>query len=124
VLEARRSSETSVHTRSTRRHIPEDSILHSHRRENPKSYIIITYSYIIWFSECDGGSISLLSDPSQSYHLLDCLLYFEKKNERRLMKPCCLCIRSCLSPIFVYSPIIFVTRSPCCLCVCVFLNFC
>jgi hypothetical protein len=32
------SSETSVHTRSTRRHIPEDGILHSHRRENPKSY--------------------------------------------------------------------------------------
>jgi hypothetical protein len=32
-----RSSETSVHTRSIRRHIPEDSILHSHRRENLKS---------------------------------------------------------------------------------------
>jgi hypothetical protein len=33
------SSETSVHTRSTRRHIPEDDILRSHRRENFKSYI-------------------------------------------------------------------------------------
>jgi hypothetical protein len=32
------SSETSVHTRSTWRHIPEDSILHSHHRENLKSY--------------------------------------------------------------------------------------
>jgi hypothetical protein len=31
--------ETSVHTRSTRRHIPEDGILHSYRRENLKSYI-------------------------------------------------------------------------------------
>jgi hypothetical protein len=29
---------TSVHTRSTRRHIPEESILHSHCRENLKSY--------------------------------------------------------------------------------------
>jgi hypothetical protein len=28
----------SVHTRSTRRHIPEDGILHSHRRKNLKSY--------------------------------------------------------------------------------------
>jgi hypothetical protein len=29
---------TSVNTRSTRRHIPEDGILYSHRRENLKSY--------------------------------------------------------------------------------------
>jgi hypothetical protein len=28
----------SVHTRSTQRHIPEDGILHRHRRENLKSY--------------------------------------------------------------------------------------
>jgi hypothetical protein len=40
-MEAIRSSETSVLTRTTRRHIPENDILHSHCRDNLKSYIDI-----------------------------------------------------------------------------------
>jgi hypothetical protein len=38
-MEAIRSSETSVNTTSTWCHIPEDCFLHSHRRENLKSYL-------------------------------------------------------------------------------------
>jgi hypothetical protein len=42
-----RRTETSVLTRATRRNIPEDTILHSHRRENLKSYIIIPVQQIL-----------------------------------------------------------------------------
>jgi hypothetical protein len=38
-MEAIRSSETSVNKISIWRHIPEDGILHGHRRENLKSHI-------------------------------------------------------------------------------------
>jgi hypothetical protein len=42
------SSETSVLTRATLRNIPEDTILHSHRRENLKSYTLYNCVHKSW----------------------------------------------------------------------------
>jgi hypothetical protein len=42
MLEALDLFETSVLTRTTRRNIPEDGILHSYCRENLKSYLALT----------------------------------------------------------------------------------
>jgi hypothetical protein len=47
MMEAIRYSETSVITRATRLNIPEDDILHSHCRENLKSYISLT-CWTLW----------------------------------------------------------------------------
>jgi hypothetical protein len=48
MMEAMRSSETSVPTTITRLHIPEGGILHSHRREHLKSDIALTSLALYW----------------------------------------------------------------------------
>jgi ethanolamine ammonia-lyase large subunit len=42
MMEATLSYDTSVLTRAIRRHIPEYSIVHNHRRVNLRSYIALT----------------------------------------------------------------------------------
>jgi hypothetical protein len=47
IVELDATKKYKVLTRATRRNIPEDAILHSHRRENLKSYIALT-GWTLW----------------------------------------------------------------------------
>jgi hypothetical protein len=72
--EALPSSETSVLNRATQRNILEDTMLHSHHRENLKSYISITklmtnlFLARWFFSPDDGGDTYLRNVGSCKSH--------------------------------------------------------
>jgi hypothetical protein len=58
---------TAVLTRATRRNIPEDTILHSHRRENLKSYINLKVFTHFTFLYITPIFCSILLQMAQQY---------------------------------------------------------
>jgi hypothetical protein len=61
MLAATSNQRTSVLTRGTRRNIPEDTILHSHRHENLKSYNTYPHYKLIYTSRVTNLCITTLN---------------------------------------------------------------
>jgi hypothetical protein len=69
MMEELSSSETSVFTRATRRHFPKDAILHSHRRENLKSYWLLVIINFWLKTECNYYQLNHTQSFKKVHHV-------------------------------------------------------
>jgi hypothetical protein len=97
--ENRHSSETSVLSRSAPGHIPEDGILHSHRRENLNSYMVWQFTscfvlrgiylhFVYGENRLWGVSLSSILQSPGSYDLCHrFIISSEQRPDNRLCEP-------------------------------------
>jgi hypothetical protein len=78
------SSETLVLTRATRRNNPEDTILHSHRRENLKSTLLLFTACFFLRICCSSGDVT---EHTISFCKPDTLTFYRRLWGNRLCLP-------------------------------------